>query len=112
MTETLIRPTGTLRAWGWPLLAAGILLIVFVWPVYAVGAVANDFNESFREGEARFNIAALIAVAAPIAGLAALATGITLLVIAGKRASANREATQRAVIESQMQARYGQLPPA
>lgn len=28
MTETPIRPTGALRAWGWPLLAIGAILTV------------------------------------------------------------------------------------
>lgn len=62
-----IRPTGTLRAVGWPLVAVGPVLFLGLFQYAWIGALV-------------------------------LAAGITALVIAGKRAAANREAVQRAAL--------------
>jgi len=67
MTE--IRPTGTLRAWGWPLVVVGAFLTLALF-------------------------------SHPYVGAAIFAAGMTLVVIAAKRAAANREAVQRATLET------------
>ncbi|MBN0039385.1 hypothetical protein JN535_04245 [Cellulosimicrobium cellulans] len=85
-----IRPTGTLRAWGWPLLAAGILVLLIVWPLFTIGA-ATSASDAPGTGLVFF-----VARVAPFLGVALVAGAITLLVMASKRAAANREATQAA----------------
>jgi hypothetical protein len=102
MNQPTIQPTGTLRAWGWPLTVAGVLVLLIVWPLYTLGSIASAATGN--EG----GIADVIATLAPWLGVAAIGAGVTLLVIAGKRAAANREAAQRAAIEAQVRAQYGQ----
>jgi membrane protein implicated in regulation of membrane protease activity len=102
MSQPTIQPTGTLRAWGWPLIAAGVLVLLIVWPLFAFGTVMTEATGGDGGGTA------VVATLAPWLGVAAIAAGVTLVVIAGKRAAANREAAQRATIEAQMRAEFGQ----
>jgi hypothetical protein len=85
-----IRPTGALRAWGWSLLPVGVLLLVIVLPLFTFGGATDD--------SATGDLLTVIGALAPWLGLAAIGTSIVLLVMAAKRAAANREAAQRAML--------------
>lgn len=85
-----IRPTGALRAWGWSLLPVGVLTLLIVWPLFLFGGATD-------QGETK-GLLTFIGTAAPFVGLALIGTSVALLVTASKRAAANREAAQRAVL--------------
>lgn len=84
----MIRPTGALRATGWPLIALGIVLFVIVFPLFTFGGATDDSSTG--------DLLSAIGAVAPWLGLLAIGGGITLVVMAGRRAAANREAVQRA----------------
>lgn len=77
-------------------------MLLIVWPLFAFGTVMTEATGGDGGGTA------VVATLAPWLGVAAIAGGITCLVIASKRAAANREAAQRAAIEAQVRAQYGQ----
>lgn len=89
MDET-IRPTGNMRALGWSLLSAGVLLLVIVFPLFTVGGATDD--------SATGTLLTAIGALAPWLGLVAIGTAVVLLVMASKRGAANREAVQRATL--------------
>ena len=89
-----IQPTGTLRAWGWPLIAFGVVLVLIVWPLFTIGGATD-------QGDTR-GLLLFVGGAAPWLGLAAIGAGIALVVVAAKRAAANREAVQRAALASRI----------
>lgn len=90
MGDDQIRPTGTLRAWGWSLLPVGLLLLVIVWPLFTFGG-ATDQGDSKA-------LLTFIGAVAPWFGLGAIGGAVALLVTASRRAAANREAVQRAAL--------------
>ncbi len=85
-----IRPTGSYRIVGWLLLAFGLVLAVAVGPLFTIGGATDQGDDG----------ALLLTVGhvAPWVGLAMIAGAVVLLVIAAKRAAANREAAQRAML--------------
>lgn len=93
-----IRSTGALRAWGWSLLAAGLLLLVIVWPLFTFGAITEVVADGMAGEDGGVSATMAVSRVAPWLGLAAIAASIALLVVASKRAAANREAAQRAVL--------------
>lgn len=92
MEDVTIRPTGTLRVWGWPLIVVGVLLVVVVAPLFTIGGATD------RSGSA--GMLQAIGSVAPWLGGATVLAGAVLVVIAARRAAANREAVQRASLEA------------
>lgn len=82
MAETEIRPTGTLRIAGWLLVVAGLLRAF-------VGAL--DYRRMGWLVRTTGELPAWLAVVA-------VAAGVVLIVMASRRAAANREAAQRAAL--------------
>lgn len=95
----VIRPTGALRATGWPLIALGVVLLVVVFPLFTFGGATDQSSTG--------DLLSAIGAAAPWLGLLSIAAGISLVVMASRRAAANREAVQRA----QLAAAYRQPGP-
>lgn len=95
-----IRPTGAYRAWGWSLLGVGIATLLVVWPLFAFGSATQGVGDALTGTEHGVDVVTVMAWFAPLAGLTLIGGAVALLVIASKRAAANREAAQRAVLYS------------
>lgn len=85
-----IRPTGAYRAWGWSLLALGVVLLVAIGPLFTIGGATDQGDDG--------PLLMAIGRIAPWVGVTFITAAITLLVMAAKRAAANREAAQRAIL--------------
>ncbi len=90
--QTQIQSTGSFRIAGWLLVVAGVLLLAIVGPLFTIGGALDG------TGTTEDRLVEFVGAAAPWLGGLALVTGVVLLVIAAKRAAANREAVQRATI--------------